>query len=180
MGALFTGAPLLQATALRTRTTIRSCAALAMLLALHAPWIEAAGSHSLTIGATVLSAGNCRFDNAGPTALTFAPIDPSSLANATVSANIAYRCTGGGAAPNLTWSISSNDGLYETGAGAPRMRHGVDPTRFLPYTLNVPASATVPKNTNLNFTVIATVLVADFQNAIAGTYTDTVVLTIAP
>jgi spore coat protein U-like protein len=159
---------------------IPSRAALATLLVLHAPWIEAAGSHTVTIGATVLSVGNCRFDTAGPTALTFAPIDPSSLANATVSANIGYRCTGGGALPNLTWSISSNDGQYETGAGAPRMRHLVDPTRFLPYSLNVPASATVPKNTNLNFTVVATIQVADFQNAIAGTYTDSVVLTIAP
>lgn len=152
--------------------------AVAFLLALPALAGAASGSHSLAIGATIVSGGNCRFSDAGPTALNFGPIDPSSPAIATTSANIQYRCTG--SAAMVTWAISSNDGLYETGPGAPRMRHAVDPTKFLPYTLNVPASATVPRNTNLNFTAVATISVADFQNAIAGSYADTVVLTIAP
>lgn len=152
--------------------------AVALLIALPVLAHAASGSHSLAIGATIVSGGNCRFNDAGPTALNFGAVDPSSLANATASANIQYRCTGSSAM--VTWAISSNDGLYETGPGAPRMRHTVDPTRFLPYTLNVPASATVPRNTNLNFTAVATIAVADFQNAVAGSYADTVVLTIAP
>ncbi len=163
--------------------TKRSAAALAVigiLLTAHGARVEAAGSHTLSIGATVVSAGNCRFDTPGPTALAFGGIDPSSVTAATVSANIPYRCNGGGAIPNITWAISSDDGLYETGAGANRMRHAVNLTQFLPYSLNTPASSTVPKNSNQVFTVIATIQPADFQNAIAGAYADTVVLTIAP
>lgn len=157
---------------------IATAAALAFLLPLI-PARAATPTQGLAIGAVIVSAGNCRFDTAGPTALSFGAIDPSSLANATATANIPYRCSGG-PNPNLTWSISSNDGLYETGAGAPRMRHTVNLTQYLPYSLNVPASATVPKNSNQVFVVTGTILPADFANAIAGTYTDSVVLTMLP
>ena len=159
---------------------IRRLVPLALAACMVAAPAFSAGSAAITIGATIVAAGNCRFDTPGPTALDFGAIDPSSPADATVSASIPYRCSGGGAQPSASWTISSNDGQFETGPGANRMRHALNTSEFLRYSLNVPASATVPKNINQTFVVVATILVADFQNAIAGTYTDTVVLTMAP
>lgn len=79
-----------------------------------------------------------------------------------------------------TYLIVSDDGLYSSGANAPRMRHGVNVAQFMPYSITLPQSGTVPKNTNQTLTVTGTVLVADFQNALAGAYSDTVILTITP
>jgi spore coat protein U-like protein len=140
----------------------------------------AAGSHVLGISAIVVSAGNCRFNNAGPSALAFGAIDPSSGANSTASVNIDYKCSGGGAAPTITWAVTSDDGLYKTAPNSPRMRHTVNAGAYLKYTLNTPLSGTSPKNVNQTLTVTGTVAPADFQNALAGAYADTVVLTIAP
>ena len=159
---------------------LRAIAA-AILVALALPCsVAASSSHVLSVGAIVVSAGNCRFNTAGPSALSFGAIDPSSSSNATASVNIDYRCTGGGAAPTVVWGVGSNDGLYKTAANAPRMRHAVNPAAFLNYSLNTPMSGTSPKNVNQTLTVTGTVAAADFQNAPAGSYSDTVVLTIAP
>ena len=132
----------------------------------------------MSIGATVLSKNICRFTNAGPTVLDFGAIDPSSGVNKTATASTTFRCTGSN--PMATYLITSDDGLYSTGANAPRMRHTVNPANFLPYNIDMPQSGTVPKNTFQTMTVTGTVLVADFQNALVGSYSDTVVLTISP
>lgn len=138
---------------------------------------QAAGPHTVNVGAVVLSNSNCRFSN-GTSTLDFGAIDPSSSSNVTASVNIQYRCNGG--APVASWAISSNDGLYETGPNAPRMRHATTPTQFLAYTLNVPASGTAPRNTNMSFTLTGTIVPASFGTAIAGAYADSVVLSITP
>lgn len=155
-------------------------AALACALCLAAGPASAAGSQALAIGTTIISSGNCRFQTPGPTLLDFGNIDPSSTSNATASVGIPYRCNGGGNVATLTWFVSSDNGLYETGPGLLRMRHTVNPARFLPYALNLPASGTVPKNSTNTLTVNGTILVADFANAIAGVYVDSVVLTMTP
>ena len=139
---------------------------------------SAAGGHTLAVGATVLSNSNCRFSNAGPTALAFGAIDPSGTGNRTATAAVGFRC--GGSVAVAVYSVSSDDGLYESGANAPRMRHATDLTRFLPYSLDLPQSGSVPRNVNQTLTVTATVLTADYQNALAGAYADTVILTIVP
>ena len=82
--------------------------------------------------------------------------------------------------PYETPIIFSNDGLYSTGANAPRMRHGINLATYLPYVIDVPQSGTVARNVVQTLTVTGTVLVADFQNALVGAYSDTVVLTISP
>lgn len=138
----------------------------------------AAGTHTLSIGATVLSKNNCRFTNAGPTVLDFGAIDPSSGVDKTATASMTYRCTGSN--PMATYIVTSNDGLYSTGANAPRMRHGINLATYVPYAINVPQSGTVARNVDQTLTVTGTVLVADFQNALVGAYSDTVVLTISP
>jgi hypothetical protein len=163
---------------MKTMTTTR--AAIAFIASFATGIAAAAGTHTLTIGTTIISAGNCQFDTPGPTLMNFGNIDPSSLTNATVTVNIPFRCTGGGAAPTITWSVSSDAGLYETGPTSPRLRHAVNLTQFLPYTLNIPASGTVAKNALSNLAVVGTIQVADFAAAMAGAYLDSVVLTMAP
>lgn len=138
----------------------------------------AAGPTSVAVSAVIQSNSNCRFSNGGPTGLAFGTIDPSSLTPVTATVGIGFRC--GGSAANATYAITSDDGLYETGADNPRMRHATIPTAYLPYTLNVPGSGTVPKNTNQVFSLTGTVPVASFAAALAGAYADSVVLTIAP
>lgn len=143
-----------------------------------APAAHAAGTHAVAVGAVVLSKSTCRFDTAGPTALSFGTIDPSSATDKTATATIGFRCSG--SAGTAVYNITSDDGLYETGPGAPRMRHATNLAQHLKYSVNLPQSGSVPKNTNQAITVTGTVAVADFQNAMAGTYADTVVLSIAP
>ena len=138
---------------------------------------HAAGSHTVTVGAVVLSTHNCKFIVPTST-LDFGNIDPSSTANVTATVNIQYRCNGG--APTAFWTVSSNDGLHATGIGAPRMRHAVTATEYLPYTLNAPVNGSAPRNTIQSFTLVGTITPAAFGTAIAGNYGDTVVLTIAP
>jgi spore coat protein U-like protein len=61
------------------------------------------------------------------------------------------------------------------------MQNGTVPSEFLPYFLALnPATGTVPKNTNQNLTITGTIRKSDFQDASAGTYADTVVLSILP
>jgi spore coat protein U-like protein len=152
-------------------------AALALVLAFPSGTVLAAGSHTVTVGAVVTSNHNCRFNTATST-LAFGNIDPSSAVNATATVTIGYRCTGGG--PTAFWSITSDDGLHETGVNAPRMRHTVNPAEFLPYTLNVPAAGSAPRNVNQTFTLNGTITPSQFAAARAGGYSDTVVLSITP
>lgn len=157
-------------------TMFRLAAAAGVVLALPA---AGGGTHTLAVSATVLSKGNCKFDTRGPTALAFGGLDPTSNVDKVASVSIPYSC-GGGPNPGVSWGVTSDDGLYETGPGAPRMRHAVTPAEFLKYSLNFPLFGTVPKNTNQTLTVTGTVFVADIKNAAVGDYLDTVVLTIAP
>lgn len=138
----------------------------------------ASGSQAVNISAVVLANSNCRFTTASPSALDFGAIDPSSAASATASVTIGYRCNGGSAI--VTWGMTANDGLHPAGPGVQRMRHATDFAQYLPYSLNLPASGTAPRNTNQTLTLTGTVAPAAFQTAIAGSYADAVVLTIAP
>lgn len=160
---------------------LRRLAALALGAALAAiTGLDAAASptHTVAVGAVVITKNKCQFTNGGPTALSFGAIDPSSTANATATATIGFRCTG--SSPIAVYNVTSDDGLHETGAGAPRMRHATSTGEYLKYAINLPQSGAVPRNTNQVLTVTGTVLAADFQNALAGAYADSVVLSIAP
>jgi spore coat protein U-like protein len=136
------------------------CVTATLLAALPAP---GAGTHAAAVSATILSKSNCAFDTAGPSNLAFGTIDPSSAAAVTASVGIVFRC--GGSAANATYVITSDDGLHEAGPSS---------------TLNLPASATVPKNVDTTFTLVGTIQPSAFANARAGAYADTVILTIAP
>ena len=148
-------------------------------LALAFPGWCSGSQQRLAIGAVVLPAGNCQFTNAGTAALAFGQIDPSSSGNAVARVDIPFRCNGG-ASPTVAWSVSSDDGLHKAGANAPRLRHATNAAHHMRYSLDVPAPAVAPKNTDLTMTVTGTLAASEFQNAPGGDYRDAIVLTIAP
>lgn len=137
-----------------------------------------AAPYAVAVGATVLSKNNCSFTTAAGSVLNFGNIDPSSASNATASVSLTIRCSGSG--NPVVYSITSNDGLFSTGAGLPRLRNATDITQFMPYTLNVPLSGSTPKNTSTPITITGTITPAGFAGALVGNYADTVVLTVSP
>jgi spore coat protein U-like protein len=151
---------------------------LALAGALSAPAFAASTTHTLTISAQVQ--GTCKFNTAGPTVLTIATsgavIDPSAAGPATGSANVTFRCTTG-----TTSAITGDNGLNFL-AGSRRVKNGV--ANFMNYTFALVNAAQVGTGhgagQDKTVTVNSTIIAADYQNATAGAYTDTVVLTITP
>ena len=152
--------------------------ALALLGSVAPSIVAAAGTHAVEVSATVLSQSVCRFTNSGPSVLAFGSIDPSSAGPLVTSVDTTFRCTGSD--PVAIYTISSDDGQNPSGPGQPRMLHSTSPGQFLPYTLNLPQTGSVPRNVVQTLTVTGTMTAAQFANASAGTYADTVVLTIEP
>lgn len=137
-----------------------------------------AGTATLAVSATVLSKSNCRF-NTRTSALNFGALDPATSPDVTATATVPFICLG--SAPVAAFSISDDGGLHRAGPGNRRMRHGTATTEFLPYSLTLsPASGTLPKNVGSNLTVTGTVLGTSYRGALAGDYSDTVVLSILP
>lgn len=139
---------------------------------------HAGGTNSLLVSATVLSKSNCKF-NSATSAVNFGNLNPGNSTDVTANTAITFRCIG--SAPIATFSITQDDGLYESGPSANRMRHATITTEYLPYTLTLnPASGTVAKNTVQTLTITGTVKASDYGIASAGAYADTVVISIVP
>lgn len=136
----------------------------------------AAGTNTLTVTATVVSDNDCRFRS--NSALNFGNLDPANPVDRTVTTSITFRCRGRDR--DVTFFISDDDGLYETGPDANRMKHATL-NEYLPYsfTLN-PTSGTIPRRTDQTLNITGTVLGADYQNASMGSYSDIVTITIVP
>ena len=139
---------------------------------------DAADTSIVSVSATVVSKNNCKF-NSATAAIPFGTLDPTNPVDKTVNTPITFRCAG--SSPMATFFISDDDGLYETGPNANRMRHATLATEYIPYvfTLN-PISGTVPKNSTQTLTISGTLKGVAYQNAAAGNYSDTVVITLAP
>lgn len=135
-------------------------------------------SGTITVSATILSKSICKFDSAAAT-LAFGNLDPGNPLDVSAATTVGFRCIG--SAPIATFSITDDDGQYDTGPDLNRMRHAVSTTDFLPYTFALsPESGTVPKNVPQVVTIQGTVRGADYQNALAGNYSDRVVVTLLP
>ena len=82
----------------------------------------------------------------------------------------------------MTYFIGDDDGLYETGPNANRMRHTSVTTEYLPYNFALsPQSGTITGNwANYTLTITGTVRGVDYQNAAMGNYSDRVVISIEP
>ncbi len=139
---------------------------------------HAGGTNSLLVSATVLSKNICKFNTASST-INFGNLNAANSTDVTASATITFRCLG--SAPVAAYAITQDDGLYETGPSANRMRHATITTEYLPYTLTFnPASGTVAKNVPQNVTITGTVKASDYRTVAAGAYSDTVVISIVP
>ena len=141
----------------------------------HAQAQTAGGDIAVTL--TILSKSNCKFTTtpAAP-ALAFGSVHPGTTGAVTASLNATFECKG--SAPAATFLVSAGNGLFFNGTR--RMRH-TNATSFLPYSVTLsPTTATAPKNTPVNLTVTATLAVPDFQDAIAGFYADTLVVSVTP
>jgi spore coat protein U-like protein len=152
---------------------------LSLTVVLLATVANAADSNLVSVTATVISRGNCTFRSRTST-LSFGTLDPVTPVDKSVSTTLIYRCQAQGNAP-ITFAIMDDDGLYEAGPNAPRMRHTTQLTEYLPYRLTLnPTSGTAPKTVEQTLTVTGTVRGVDYQDALAGAYSDSVVITIEP
>lgn len=159
----------------RTRRQLNLAAA--CLLAAWLPLGASAATGSLVVGAAVLSKSNCKFANPASATISFGTIDPTLATPQSQSASFTFTCKGSAAV--AIYDISDDGGLYY--AGGNRMRHATTATEYLPYTLTLtPSSGSAPKNVAQIVTATVTVPVASFQQAIAGNFSDTVVITINP
>jgi len=161
---------------MKTRLIVLALAATGAMIS--APAYAASTTHTLSVSAQVL--GNCRFNTAGPTVLTIATgagvIDPSAAGPATGTANVTFRCTTG-----TTSAITGDNGLNFQGASR-RVKNGV--ANFMNYTFALTSAAQVGTGhgagQDKTVAVDASIIAADYQNAMAGAYIDTVTLTITP
>lgn len=155
---------------------LRWLPALAAAIALAGP-ARATDTAVVTVTAVILSRSNCRITT-GNAAINLGSIDPSSLASVTRSAAMSLTCQG--SAPAATFAITADTGLQPNASSTRRLRNAGDGT-FMTYALAIsPAAGTVNKGTPLPFSVDATLAPADFGMASAGTYSDTVTITLSP
>lgn len=137
---------------------------------------NAADTATLTVNANV--SGICKFQ-AATASVTLANsgvnIDPSIATSATGSTTLAYKCTKG-----QTPVFANGQGLNWTGTSN-AVKHATL-TDVMAYTLTLTGAGTGngfgPAAQNL--TIAGTITQANFQNASAGAYSDTVVITMTP
>lgn len=130
-------------------------------------------NHQVTVSANVV--GTCKFLSPTST-LAFGDLDPSSGSDASASTTVQFWCT-----KNANYTITDDDGLYESGADQNRMKHETL-DEYIPYSFSyTPTSGQGQGRTSpIDLSISGTVSFADYQDAAAGNYSDTVTLTITP
>jgi spore coat protein U-like protein len=158
-----------------TRGLFAACLGLAAAAA-HAQSGSGSGSGTIGVTATVLSRSNCLFTTTPAAALPLGQINPANTVAASASIAAAFRCFG--SARNAIFAVTASNGLYFNGKR--RMRH-TNTASFLPYSLTVGLpSLTVLWGARVDLTLTGTVAVADFQDAVVGSYTDRITVTVDP
>lgn len=128
---------------------------------------------ALSVSATVLTKSNCKFSTTIGD-LIFGTIDSGGTADVSATASLTFRCNG--SAPIATYLISDNDG-----ANASKMAHTTLAGNFLPYELSyTPTTGSVPRGDPVTLAITGTVRSSDYRAAMAGAYSDTVILSILP
>ena len=121
-------------------------------------------------------AATCSFVSL-PGTLSFGNLDPGVGTNVIRTTTLTISCNGPDPIP---FSITDDDGLYETGVNAGRMRNTAVPTEFLPYSIAYAGSGSVLKKTDLNIVITGTVLGMVYQDAYVGSYSDMITFTVSP
>lgn len=147
-------------------------AVLAIGFILVAGTVLAAGTNTLTVTASVT--GTCKFSSATST-LAFGALDPSVGTNVNGSTTTQFWCTKG-----TTETLSAGQGSNWDGTKR-NMKHATA-TDLIPYTLTLTpdGSANAGPGSPRTLTVAGQVLGTDYTSKTAGSYTDTVTLTITP
>lgn len=150
-------------------------AVVAVALVAMAGSAMAVDTATVTVSASVL--GNCRFSTNTGT-VSFGTLDPAAggNVNGTVTQPV-FWCTRG-----TSFTIGDDVGLHESGSTY-RMQHATSTTDFIPYTFTYTGSGTgagAGAANRITMDIAAQVLGLDYINALAGSYSDTVTLTINP
>lgn len=113
---------------------------------------------------------SCTF-NGSVSSIGFGSLDPSVANTRTAFTDVKVKCNpASGTTP--TWQFTGQNG------NAPlRMKH-VSQSAFIPY--SVSPSFQGSTGVNQNWRITATVLGTDYENAVAGNYSDTLTATITP
>lgn len=122
----------------------------------------AGGTQNVKVNATVLTV--CKFTGAALD-LTFADIDPSLPGPVTKKVAVPFSCTKG----TTTAAVTYTGGTTLTETGGTTMTYSLS-------TITVPGG--LGFSAPSSFDVTANIATVDYQDAVAGAYTDTVVLTI--
>lgn len=128
---------------------------------------------STTVAVSANVVGTCKFLTGGT--MAFGDLDPSSSAdkNAIVT-QPTFWCTKG-----ASYSITDDKGLYESGTIF-RVKHALL-AEYIPYTFTYTSTgAGGGPGSTLTMNIAGTITFADYQNASAGNYADTVTITITP
>lgn len=132
----------------------------------------------MAVSAVITSKNVCKFSS-GSLALPFGTLDQLSTTAATATATMDFICNG--SSLTAVYSISANDGLNATAPGNRRMANQTTSGWYMPYSLALsPTSGTVAKGVPVTLTATGTIQASDVQSAAAGSYQDTVVLTLTP
>ena len=150
-------------------------------------------SGPINVSMTILSKSQCKFNNPTSATLNFGTLNPLTPTLVTTNTSINFICIGSD--DPVMFTILVDDGGSSTGINGRRMKNDDNNiTAFLPYDLkigisqagypltNIPQSpplpGTVPKKQEQTLHIIGSV--ENYQNAIAGNYTDLVTITIQP
>lgn len=129
----------------------------------------AAGTTTVNVSATVV--GTCQFNSGGSVTFTLDPSVGGDVVGTVTQPQ--FWCT-----KNATYTITDDNGLNASGT-THRMKDAG--TNYIPYSFTYTTTGTGQGKTSpITMDISASVLEADYINAPAGTYTDTVTLTINP
>lgn len=128
-------------------------------------------TNQLQASAIILGKGKCSFVTLGPHAINFAPaLNPFSAIDRSASVTFSVSCTGIG---NGTSAVI----VDRVGASQLYLSKGLD---TIPYSLNLPTSASVTNNSPVTVTLTATIIGNAYKNAPAGDYSDTITINVTP
>jgi spore coat protein U-like protein len=141
---------------------------------------------TVNVGAYVVEM--CRFRSPRSATLNFGNLDPAVGTDVTATTTLTFWCP-----KNVKYTIIDDDGLYDEGTGQHKMRHA-SLTEYIPYSFCYTSKGPAPipcspdtisdqgraKGKDITLNISGTVLGSNYINASAGSYSDTVTMTISP
>lgn len=132
-----------------------------------------AAAETVGVGVSAKVLGTCKFDTSAVAA--FPDLDPMAPAAQTAQGSVTFWCTSG-----TSYTLTANNGA--NASGAQKRMKGPGATDFISYTLALASGSGTGSGKSTPITVNADASLAGtaYQDAVAGNYSDTVTVTIAP